>query len=172
MAAHSVSHPVSAGHGLFQTLLTVSNPSERSFTINKLQILAELRDPSTPNNFTLIGTLSTVNNAHINLAPGQSSAPIQASLENSYYPTMAQVFQNPSLLKFTIGYFDVLDASGQNEVFTLKSNALVTAGLIIDYGSGTNRSGATTLKITQVATRPSPHGVSRSSVPPSRPTLN
>ena len=140
---HSASHQISTGHGLISTLLTVSNPSERSFTIGNLQILAELRDPSNPDNFTPIGTLSTVNNNSISLAPGQTSAPIQASLDNIYYPTMAQVFQNPSLLKFTIGNFDVLDASGQNEVFTLESNALVTAGLIIDYGSGTNQSGIT-----------------------------
>lgn len=140
---HSSTHTVNIGHGLISTLFQVVNKGPRAFTISNIQILAQLRDPNNPANNTVIGTLLPISNYSVSLAPGQSSGNLQATLDNIYYPTMAQVFANPSFLTFTIANFDVTDASGINNVFLTETNLQRTTGLIIDYGSGTNQSGVT-----------------------------
>lgn len=91
-----------------------------------------LRDPETQD-YEVVGTM-TVPLEGIVLAPGASTAPVQAVAEDVEPDLVQHFLDQPSALQFRTGNIEFLDSDGRNLEFLQESTFGQTAQVAVDFG--------------------------------------
>ena len=103
-----------------------------TYELSQVGYTLYLRNPDTQT-YEVVGTM-TVPLDGIVLAPGTSTAPVQAVAQDVNPDLIEQFLGSPSSLQFATGNLEFLDSEGRNFQFVQESTFAQTAQVAVDFG--------------------------------------
>ena len=126
-----------------QVALDIGSISDVAFSATNLEITALWQDPVDPNRLTPVATLVPGVQATGGAAPTYNLGPFVPDVgpivfENrDVFPrTVEQLLKSPRGLVFKVANYDLQDEDGRNFAYSSQETYDVTAGIVIDDGSG------------------------------------